>query len=72
MSDNKRLYESNGVEYNIDLLGGEAVKIFDHLEHLRNEIEKANNQVIYYTYAANTLLHTLEALLTDEAVLGGE
>jgi hypothetical protein len=72
MSENKRHYNSNGVDYNIDLLGGEAVKIFDHLAHLRDEIEKANNQVLYYTYAANTLIHTLESLLTDEAVLGGE
>ena len=72
MSDNKRLYESNGVEYNIDLLGGEAVKIFDHLAHLRDEIDKANDKALYYTFAANTLIHTLEALLTDEAVLGGE
>lgn len=72
MSDNQRLYESNGVEYNIDLIGGEAVKVFDHLKHLRDEIESHNNTIMYYTYAANTLLHTLDTLLTDEAVLGGE
>ena len=73
MSENTRVFvASGGVEYNIDLIGGEAITIYDHLQTIGNKIKEHNDEVLYYNFAANNMVHALEALLTDEAVLGGE